>query len=899
MKTHDARWLRVRDLFEQAIELPADQRDSFIERNCGDDPSLRDELKSLLAVDAANSDSPLTGAIGAAVDATTRDRRQELLGTVIGPYRLTSVLGHGGAGTVYLGERIDRQYSAQVAVKVVEGAALHAEIGRRFRAERQILANLNHPNIARLIDAGESPQGYPYLVMEYIHGEPINIYCDRLQLNVEQRIELVLKVCTAVHYAHQNLVIHRDLKPGNILVTPDGTPKLLDFGIAKLLDTGPAAAEMALTRLNDRILTPEYASPEQILGQNVTTSSDVYALGVVLYELLSGMRPYRVSSTSQLELERTICINDPTKPSAAIREALNRLKADPTPTRSINTIADSRSATPMRLRSQLDGDLDAIVMRALRKEPVHRYNSVEQLAADLRRHLQRAPVLAREGNWVYYTQRFTRRHIFGVSVAAVFLVVLTAALIVTSVQAKRIAEQRDAANREKQTSEAVASFMVNVFAAADPFTVQNRQVTAGELLDKSIETIRRDLNQEPAVKARLLEAMGRSYSRQGQPEQGIRLIEEAIKIRQDSATDSAESLGATYLNLSKAQFLRNDIDGGARSLSKAKAIFERNPESKEYAHVLVQLGRLELQKDDWKRALFYSEQALILMRKLYGTHHPEVGAVLIDISSAYQWQPDFAAMESTAKEAADIFRASSPELHPDRLVADGMVAEALFSQGLIAQAAPLIENLFEEKKKVFGGKSIRIIEDLNSMVKLRLAQGRLAEAEAFSRQALSVTAQTIGEDNIATGYAKTTLAIVLWKQQQHVAAELTLREALKIYEPKLSSDHGYVTSAQHYLAESLLGQGNAAEAIPLLRKAISALETSSASPWRLARSENTLGQALALAKDYDSAKAILEESYAKLQTNAGADADTISLAKKRLVDFYNLRKLKTNERPHN
>ena len=233
------------------------------------------------------------------------------------------MLGHGGTGTVYLGERADRQYSAQVAVKIVDSGTMQGDLGLRFRAERQILASLNHPNIARLLDAGETEDGQPYLVMEYVHGEPLDRYCDRQQLDLRARLKLFLEICGAVQYAHQNLIVHRDLKPANILVTAEGSPKLLDFGIAKLLDTGEAAAAMALTRMNDRLLTPEYASPEQILGRPVTTASDVYALGVVLYELLTGLRPYTVpASASQLELERSICITDPLRPSAAVKRAL-------------------------------------------------------------------------------------------------------------------------------------------------------------------------------------------------------------------------------------------------------------------------------------------------------------------------------------------------------------------------------------------------------------------------------------------------------------------------------------------------------------------------------------------------------------------------------------------------
>jgi len=323
MISSDDRWQKVRDLFDQLVDLPPAARERFLDEQCGDDVDLRRELVQLVVIDhhasdAAKSTGPLTKAIGAVVEANTREGREALLGTVIGSYRLAEVIGHGGTGTVYLADRMDDQYSAQAAIKIVESARFNAEINRRFRSERQILANLQHPGIARLLDSGHTERGVPYLVMEYVRGEPITKYCDRLQFNVEQRIRLLLKVCDAVQYAHRNLVIHRDIKPANLWVTNDGMPKLLDFGIAKLLDTDAIAREQALTRLNAVMLTPEYASPEQIQGKPVTTASDVYSLGVVLYELLTGLRPYTVSSASQLELERSICEVEPQKPIDAI-----------------------------------------------------------------------------------------------------------------------------------------------------------------------------------------------------------------------------------------------------------------------------------------------------------------------------------------------------------------------------------------------------------------------------------------------------------------------------------------------------------------------------------------------------------------------------------------------------
>ncbi|MDY0066961.1 MAG: serine/threonine-protein kinase, partial [Steroidobacteraceae bacterium] len=529
----DPRWERIQDLFCSAVELPASERDAYVERETQDDPGLRQEVLELLAADAGGlAGNFLTDALGAALDARTRDRRKALVGSVIGSYRLVSVLGHGGTGTVYLGERADRQYSAQVAIKVVDAPAMHGDLGLRFRAERQILASLNHPNIARLLDAGETPDGQPYLVMEYVHGEPVDRYCDRLQLDLRARLQLFLEICNAVQYAHQNLVVHRDLKPANILVTSERAPKLLDFGIAKLLDTGEAAAALALTRMNDRLLTPEYASPEQILGRPVTTASDVYALGVVLYELLTGLRPYTVpASASQLELERSICVTDPQRPSAAVRRAA---ESGPRSGRSdMTAIALARGLMPDRLQRRLAGDIDAIVMRALRKEPRRRYGSVEQFAADVQRYLAREPVTARQGNWLYYSHRFVRRHALGVTAAAAFLTFIIVFAIAMSIQRQRIAEQRDRAEQESKRAESVSQVMLDVFSNAEPFGHAGQPLTAKELLDRAGRMVLDDLSQHPEVRARLLESIGRAYRRRGEIEQAAAFLQDAVHIRKN------------------------------------------------------------------------------------------------------------------------------------------------------------------------------------------------------------------------------------------------------------------------------------------------------------------------------------------------------------------------------
>lgn len=523
----DARWERVQTLFQSALALDPQAREAFLDRETADDHDLRGEIDHLLANDLRGQTTPLSRAVGSALVEVIHDQRRSLIGRVVGSYRLASILGQGGTGTVYLGERADRQYSGRVAIKIVDSAALMGGLDARFRAERQILANLNHPNIARLLDAGETEQGHPYLVMEYVEGEPVDSYCDRHQLDIRRRLRLFAQICAAVQYAHQNLIVHRDLKPANILVTPEGVPKLLDFGIAKLLDGGDKGSPgLALTRVNDRLLTPEYASPEQILGAMITTASDVYSLGVILYELTSGLRPYRVPSTaSQLELERCICMSDPERPSAAVERASHEIDLP------IDAIASARFCTVERLVRLLQGDIDAIVLRALRKEAQHRYSSVEQFSADVLRHLASEPVQARQGNWLYYSQRFARRHTTGVIASACLMVFISSVAIIMSVQRQQIASALERATQDEQRAETVSEFMLNVFSAADPYVHAGKEPTARSLLEEAAHRIQSDLDQHPAVRARLLEAIGRSYQRMGHAERAIPYLEESLNLQ--------------------------------------------------------------------------------------------------------------------------------------------------------------------------------------------------------------------------------------------------------------------------------------------------------------------------------------------------------------------------------
>ncbi len=424
---------KIAEILERALELEPARRKLFLDDACGENQELRREVESLVASHEQAGSSFLNASTPATRENSARTIRT---GSKIGAYDIHEEIGHGGMGEVFAASRADGQYEKKVAIKLVRSGHNTDFINERFLNERQILASLDHPNISRLLDGGTTSDGVPYLVMELVEGVPIDAYCDTRKLSVTERLQLFRQVCAAVQYAHQRLVIHRDIKPGNILVTADGTPKLLDFGIAKILDAG-GSAETTLMRP----MTPEYASPEQIRGDSISTSTDVYSLGVVLYQLLTGRSPYRVATRTPAKLAEAITHDEPERPSTSVqRTETNRANGnskEPTP----ETVSGTREATPLRLQKRLRGDLDFILLKALRKEPAQRYSSVEQFSEDIRRHLEGVPVTARKGTWSYRSGKFVRRHKASVVAAALVFVTLLAAVIVTLREA-RIAQSR-------------------------------------------------------------------------------------------------------------------------------------------------------------------------------------------------------------------------------------------------------------------------------------------------------------------------------------------------------------------------------------------------------------------------------------------------------------------------
>jgi serine/threonine protein kinase len=513
------RWQQLKELLAPALDLEVSQRSAYLERVCLGDPSLRSALERLLAAEDNAGTAFLSGPPSFGDPEEDSDSSSKpLIGLRVGSYKIVEEIGSGGMGEVYRASRADDQYSKQVAIKLVRAGLDSKAVLQRFKNERQILAGLDHPNIARLLDGGETEDGLPYFVMELIEGMPIDRYCDERKLTITDRLELFRQVCSAVQYAHQHLTIHRDIKPGNTLVTPDGVPKLLDFGIARMLDLTAGEGQLQPTLTIFRALTPGYASPEQMAGAAITTASDLYSLGVVLYELLTGRSPYRLTGRSPQEIALAVCEVEPEKPSMVVR----RIQIEEGGSGSSSTVAEVaalRQVSRDKLSKRLAGDLDNIVLMALRKEPSRRYASVEQFAEDIQRHLKNLPVIARKDTVGYRTSKFLTRHKAGVAAAAAIFLTLALGMAGTLREAQIARAQQERAERHfKDIRELSNSLMIDIHDAIQdlPGSTPARKM----LVDKSLKYLDRLASEsggDPSLQRELATAYEKVATVQGNP----------------------------------------------------------------------------------------------------------------------------------------------------------------------------------------------------------------------------------------------------------------------------------------------------------------------------------------------------------------------------------------------
>ncbi|MFN7978421.1 MAG: serine/threonine-protein kinase [Vicinamibacterales bacterium] len=714
------RWAAAQQLFEAALEHPPIGRSAFVDAQAGDTELAR-LVHDLLKADAAEqSGRPLTDVVKEAVDAVTAAAPAPL--ERLGPYRLVRMLGEGGMGAVYLAERDDDEFLQQVAIKVVRGL-LDPERVRQFRTERQILAWLEHPNIARLLDGGTTGDGLPYLVMEHVEGAPIDRYCDEARLDVAARLRLFLTVCDAVSHAHRSLIVHRDIKPGNILVTDDGQVKLLDFGIARLaLESG--AADAAVSAGQPRMMTPFYASPEVVRGGQVTTAADVYALGVLLHELLTGTRPLRFRTMTSEEVERVVCHVDPVPPSAAAID-------DEGPAPPASDRAAHRRTTPSALRRRLAGDLDAIVGGALAKDVAARYASVEALAADVRAHLERRPVQVRAASWRYLAGRFVVRHRWSVAAATVALVAATSAAVAFSIQAAHLAAERDRTARERDTAQQVQRFLTELFEVSNPKASPNGStVTARELLDRGAERIDAELAGQPVVQARLLATIGDVYGSLGAYARSAALLERAVQIRRATlgpddpdTLDSVEALGEASRELGRyddAERLHRDVLAARRRLGAAPSLV---------ASSLTNLGLTLDERGKPADAEPLLREAVAAWRTS-AADAENVAIGLNNLAAVLRHEGRLADAVPLLEESIAIRRRRVGDGHPALAPALGQLGQVFNQLGDLARAEPLLRESFAIRQRVYGNDHPDTQTARNNLASLMQDLGDLGGAEA-------------------------------------------------------------------------------------------------------------------------------------------------------------------------
>ncbi|MEM9553089.1 MAG: serine/threonine-protein kinase [Acidobacteriota bacterium] len=817
------RWRRLDELFHQARELDPDARRALLAERCAGDPDMRSELEAMLAADEGAEDhlDQLIGKAALGITSLETPEPTETQLPRIGPYRVLREIGRGGMGTVFLAERDDGHYRQQVAVKVLRRGPESREMRLHLRRERQILAALDHPHIAKLLDGGNTADGRPYIVMDFVEGEPLDVYCESRRLNVTERLELFLDVCSAVRFAHARLVIHRDLKPSNLLVTTDGTVKLLDFGIAKLLETGADEPALALptelatpTATGWMLLTPEYASPEQVSGRPLTVASDVYALGVLLYELLTGLRPYEVDRQSGLEVERVVREVVPERPSTRVRQAA----AAETATGDEAQGPQRAEGSPEKLRRRLLGDLDNIVLKALRKEPQRRYASVEQLVEDLRRHLDGLPIRARPDTVRYRLGKFVRRNRRGVGATLVALLIVVG---LVAFYTQRLAHERDRARRGEEEARQVAGLLTSLFDGADPELRLGEAITVRELLDVGALRLRAELAEQPEQKARLLDHLAAIYYRLGAYDQMGALLDESAALRAEIFTeDHPERVAGLRLR----GLWHQAVGASSEAETVLRRVLELRRQSGadplEVAVSLTDLGDFFFTvRADHDQAREYYEAALALRRQA-GPRTPDAAASLQHLAAVLYTTGQYADALPLLEEALEIQREHLDERHPDVAATISTLASVYSRAGRYDDARESFRRVLEIGRQTYGDDHPSVVKTLSNLGYLLLFLGEYEQAEPLIREAVAVFERSPEPRPLDFFRSRSTLAEVLRLRGDAEAAEELLRETLEQARETLGTDHPIVPRLTMTLGDALAAQDRLADAAAAYRSAL-------------------------------------------------------------------------------
>jgi serine/threonine protein kinase len=858
------RFEEIRLAFDALIEHSPAERKAALEKVGEKDPELRNEVEKLLA--ASGREYPLLDRQSAA-HLLGLAAQQTLEGRQVGAYRIDRRIAAGGMGTVFEAHRTDDVFAKRVAVKVCTATLVGETIRDRFRRERRILARLEHPKIARILDGGTTDEGSPYFVMEYVDGLPLNRYLEERRLGLEERLRLFCEVCEAVAYAHRNLVVHRDLKPSNILVDAAGCVKLLDFGIAKLLAEGTEAAPAEATRTLLRALTPEYAAPEQVRGDPVTTATDVYALGVVLYELLTGQRPYRVTRSAPSEWEHAILEQEPLRPSAraAGRPGMGESEA--------RDKADGLRLQPTQLRRRLRGDLDRIVLKALQKEPERRYASAEALAADIRRHLEGLPVSAHGDSLTYRGVKFLRRHRVGVAAAALVFLSLIAGLAGTAVQARR-------ATREARKASAVKDFLKSLFSASDPAQAQGKERTAKQLLDDGARRIETELKDQPDVQSEVARLIASVYSGLGEYDRATPLLRADIARRRRLEGPKSVGVAESLTQLADVLYDRGRFDEASPLYEEALGIQRGHGErSPQVAELLWDIAGVKRNRGDLTAAEALQKQSLAIYAETRGSDSSDATAVRESLAVTYSDADRYAdalAMNGTVVDWRERHYGSD---HPDTLNARYNQATYLLALGRMADASHIAEDVVARQRRVLGARHDRLAVSLRLLARTRDGTGRTEDALAPIAEALAIHRASLGPTHWHVALDLAWQGVIEGDAGRLAEAERDCRLALDLVDRQKEIGPINLGNVRSLAGSVLAEAGRLEEADRQLSEAVAVFRSSHRSGVWFGRALNALGDVARRRGQTAQAVELGREALAVLEKSGGADHPAAAVAR--------------------
>jgi eukaryotic-like serine/threonine-protein kinase len=821
----DNRETLTEQLFGEAMELPREERSAFLEKACRGVPELQRAVEALLAendrLSGFLSDSPhlhaQADAWGYVVDeirsSTTANAPAE--GTVLGHYLLLEKIGEGGMGEVWLAEQRE-PVRRRVALKLILAGMNTREVMARFESERQALALMDHPAIAKVFDAGSTPAGLPYFVMEYVAGTPINTYCDRHKLTMRQRMELFIQVCEGVQHAHQKAIIHRDLKPSNILVCEvDGKPmpKIIDFGLAKATSQRLTDASL-FTRVGAVLGTIDYMSPEQAGsgGEDIDTRTDVYSLGVVLYQLLAGALPLDLKKLAYQEVLRRIREQDVPRPSSRILTQ----GGDSTIT------AQNRGTDPPALTRQLRGDPDAVALKALEKDRKRRYGSPSELAADLGRYLRNEPIAAHPPSTAYRARKYIRRHRLGVAIAAAAVLLLAGFSVRERLQLQRITQEREHASRERDRADRITQFMTNMFKVSDPSEARGNTVTAREILDKSSTDIKTSLTKDPELQAQMLHVMGNVYSNLGLYPSAQSLQQQSMEIRQrvlgPEHPDTLQSMTGLAVVLD-----REGHYAEAEKLSRGTLDIRRRvlgPEHPDTVKSMINLAATLSDEGHPAEAEKLDREALDIQRRVLGPEHPDTLTSMNNLAGILSDQGHPAEAEKLYRETLDMSRHVLGAESPATLASVNGLANALAREGHYGEAEKLYREMLDMERRILGPDHPDTLTSLNNLAFILGLDGRYVEAETLHRETLDIQRRVLGPEHRDTLTSMSNLANDLRSEGNFVEAEKWDRETLDIRRRVLGPEHPDTLDSMQNLANDLLSEGHYAQAEKLHREAV-------------------------------------------------------------------------------